>query len=287
MKSLRIVTVVFALLATCVLAQEKARATKLSARLHELATAVPITVAHRGDSRTCPENTVPAFRAAVSAGAAMVELDFRQTSDGVLVCLHDATVDRTTDGVQKLRRKKIAVDTLTLAQVQSLDAGAWKHARFAGTRIPTLEAALQVIQKGSVAMIEHKAGDPEALVKLLRRMRLVEDVLVQSFDWNFLERVHRLEPKITTAALGSKPIDRKQLEAVSRTGASMLHWSAKQWTVEQVERAQKLGYLLVGYTLNSDLEFVGAAGLGLHAITTDRPTRLRSLTSMGVVERAR
>jgi len=287
MTTLRIVTVVFALASTVALAQENARTTRLSTRLHKLATTVPITVAHRGDSRNYPENTVSAFRAAVRAGADMVELDFRQTSDGVLVCLHDATVDRTTDGVQKLRRKKIAVGTLTLAQVQSLDAGSWRHARLAGARIPTLEAALKVIQKGSVAMIEHKAGNPESLVKLLRRMRLVEDVLVQSFDWNFLERLHQLEPKITTAALGSKPIDRKRLVAVRRTGASMLHWSAKQWTVDQVEQAQKLGYLLAGYTLNSDIEFVGAAGLGLHAITTDRPRRLRLLSSKGLVERAR
>lgn len=267
--------------------QDGARTTALLSKLGELAAKAPITVAHRGASHDYPENTLPAFRAAGQAGATMVELDFRQTSDGVLVCLHDRTLDRTTDCEGKWNRKKANVDSVTLKELRQLDAGIWKDRRFAGTRIPTLEEALLVIQKRCTTMIEHKAGEPKTLVKLLRKLDLVDDVLVQSFDWEFLESVHRLEPKLTIAALGGKVIDADLLQAVRRTGAGMLHWDGRRLTIEQVQQAHQLGYLVGAFTLNSDVEFLGGAAIGLHAITTNRPDRLRALTVRGSVKRRR
>ena len=285
----RTVAAATALLFCCALSaqQHRARTTALLSRLGKLASTVPIAVAHRGASADFPENTLPAFRAAVQDGATMVELDFRQTSDGVLVCLHDRTLDRTTDCESKLKRKQVRVDSITLAELRRLDAGKWKNRRFAGTRIPTLEEALRAIQKHCTTMIEHKAGDPETLVKLLRKMDLVDDVLVQSFDWKFLERVHRLEPKLAIAALGSKELDSDMLRAAHRTGAGMLHWSGARLTIEQVQQAHKLGYLVCAYTFDSDVEFLGAAAIALDAITTNRPGRLRTLTARGLVKRAR
>ena len=284
----RTLTAAIALLLSAVLPAQQggARTTALLSKLGKLAAKAPITVAHRGASHEFPENTLPAFRAAGQAGATMIELDFRQTSDGVLVCLHDRTLDRTTDCEGKLKRKKVNIDSVTLADLRQLDAGIWKGRRFAGTRIPTLEEALQVIQKDCTTMIEHKAGEPEVLVKLLRKLDLVGDVLVQSFDWEFLERVHRLEPKLAIAALGSKEIDSDLLRAARRTGAGMLHWQSRRLTIEQVQLAHQLGYLVGAYTLNSDIEFFGAAAIGLDAITTDRPDRLRTLTARGIVKRA-
>jgi glycerophosphoryl diester phosphodiesterase len=96
--------------------------------------------AHRGGSATHPENTLPAFREAVRLGAHMVELDVAITQDGALVLMHDATVNRTTDG-------KGRVIDFTLAGLKRHDAGAWKDSRFAGTRVPTLEEALDVLPR--------------------------------------------------------------------------------------------------------------------------------------------
>lgn len=93
--------------------------------------------AHRGASSTHPENTLPALREAVRLGAHMIEFDLILSQDGVLVLMHDATVDRTTNG-------KGRVADLTLAQLRSLDAGAKKDARYAGTRIPTFAEALAI-----------------------------------------------------------------------------------------------------------------------------------------------
>lgn len=94
--------------------------------------------AHRGAMDTHPENTLPAFRAAVGAGAQMIEMDVYQTRDHQLVVIHDATVDRTTNGKGK-------VSELTLEEIKALDAGSWKSPEFAGERIPTLQEVLALM----------------------------------------------------------------------------------------------------------------------------------------------
>lgn len=94
--------------------------------------------AHRGASDTHPENTLAAFREAIRLGAHQIEFDVRLTKDGHLVVMHDATVDRTTDG-------QGAVTDMTLAELRRLDAGRKKHATFAGERVPTLEETLDMM----------------------------------------------------------------------------------------------------------------------------------------------
>jgi len=106
--------------------------------------------AHRGGGATLPENTLPALREAVRLGVHMVEFDLAVTSDDVLVLMHDATVDRTTDG-------KGSVRDFTLAALQRLDAGIKTHARFAGTRVPTLEEALEVLPRNVWINVDIKA----------------------------------------------------------------------------------------------------------------------------------
>lgn len=253
--------------------------TKLSRKLHALAADTTITVAHRGDSGNFPENCLPAFESAVSKAAEMVELDFHQTADQQLVCIHDATLDRTTDSRQRLGQTNLKVAKLSISKLQELDAGTWKHQKFAGTRIPTLEAALATIQAGSVTMIEHKAGDAQTLVTLLRKLNLIHDVLVQSFHWSFLEQVHALEPQITLAALGgSKKYPTptgEALDRIERTHSSMVHWSFKRLTKEHVTELHKRGYLVCVYTLDRVEDFEKAISMGVDAITTNRPSRLR------------
>ena len=88
--------------------------------------------AHRGAMETHPENTIPAFLAAVEAGAQMIEFDVWLTKDNQMVVIHDETVDRTTNGKGK-------VSELTLAEIKKLDAGSWKSSDFAGVTVPTLQ----------------------------------------------------------------------------------------------------------------------------------------------------
>ncbi|MCE5344663.1 MAG: hypothetical protein LLG13_00055 [Bacteroidales bacterium] len=94
--------------------------------------------AHRGASRTHPENTIPAFRAAINAGVQMIEFDVFMTKDNKMVVIHDGTVDRTTNGKGK-------VSDFTLEEIKKLDAGSWKAPEFAGERIPTIQEVLDVM----------------------------------------------------------------------------------------------------------------------------------------------
>src|SRR3989442_1716275 len=97
----------------------------------------PAGIAHRGANRVAPENTLPAFEAAIALGCDYVEIDVRATRDGQLVLLHDSTVDRTTDG-GTARRVVRRVAEMQFAAVRELDAGSRWGAAFQGTRIPTL-----------------------------------------------------------------------------------------------------------------------------------------------------
>lgn len=92
--------------------------------------------AHRGWSQKYPENTMLAYRKASELGVDQIEIDVRVTADDKLVIIHDATVDRTTNGSGR-------VDSMTLAQLRALDAGSWKGEEFAGERIPTLDEFIE------------------------------------------------------------------------------------------------------------------------------------------------
>ena len=121
-----------------------------------------INVAHRGASAYAPEHTLAAYRLALEQGADFVEQDLAVTRDGVLICLHDPSLERTTDVEERFperasevvvagkpRRVWLAND-FTLAEIKTLDAGSWFSPAFAGERVPTFDEA--------VALIRGKAG---------------------------------------------------------------------------------------------------------------------------------
>lgn len=122
------------------------------------ATAKPLIVAHRGLLKHSPENTLSNFRACLELRIGF-EVDVRRSKDGVLVCVHDDTVDRTTNG-------RGAVSSLTLAELKKLDAGAWFSPAFAGERIPTFDEVLDVVKTHDrdlvLIAIDLKAQDIEA-----------------------------------------------------------------------------------------------------------------------------
>jgi len=144
-------------------------ATLLAALLFPLAASAGLS-AHRGDVAAAPENTIPAFTSAVAKGAPQIEFDVNMSSDGHLVIMHDATVDRTTDGTGK-------VTDLTLAELRALDSGSWFGPEFAGTRIPTLRETLEAIPDGILCNV-HLKNDAEVAVKaarLIQEMGRLED----------------------------------------------------------------------------------------------------------------
>ena len=129
--------------------------------ISNLATRVKQIVAHRGASRERPECTVAALRRAIEAGATAVEMDVRTSKDGVLFLLHDATLDRTTDGIGP-------ANALTIAELQKLDAGSWFDRAYRNEQIPTLGQALETC-RGRIDVLldlkEQGAGYAKAVAK--------------------------------------------------------------------------------------------------------------------------
>src|SRR5262245_27754441 len=132
----------------------------------------PLVIGHRGFCAVAPENTLPSFKLALAAGADLVELDYYHSSDGVPVVIHDPELDRTTDSVKRWGTKKTRVDSKTIDELRSLDAGSWRDAQFMGTKLPLLTESLDLIQSNGITLIERKAGDPATCVKLLKERGL-------------------------------------------------------------------------------------------------------------------
>jgi glycerophosphoryl diester phosphodiesterase len=107
--------------------------------------------AHRGANKTHPENTIAAFKEAIHLGAQMIEFDVQLTKDNKLVIMHDATVNRTTNGFGK-------VSKLTFDEIRKLDAGSWKAEKFAGEKVPTLQEVFQIMPQNIWLNIHLKGG---------------------------------------------------------------------------------------------------------------------------------
>jgi glycerophosphoryl diester phosphodiesterase len=222
----------------------------------------PLVIGHRGYNQFAPENTLPSFKLAKSAGADLVELDYHHTLDGVPVVIHDPELDRTTDAVALWGGSKIRVDGRTMDELRALDAGKWFDPRFEGTHLSTLSEALDFIQDGNVTLIERKAGDAATCVSLLREKGLINQVVVQSFDWTYLKDFHALEPRQVLAALGppwsrsgkkledsEKILDPTWVDAVKEAGARIVVWN-RQITPDAVAYAHQQGMKVWVYTID-------------------------------------
>ena len=157
-----------------------------------------LTIAHRGASALYPENTLRAFIAAAELGADMCEFDVRMTRDGEVVVIHDATVNRTTDG----RGRVAAMSAMAIGR---LDAGVRFGAEFRGEHIPTLAEVAQALTGRCGMDVELKARGLEVRVcEILRGCGAIESAIVSSFDWDQLKIVASQEPALRLALLGEK-----------------------------------------------------------------------------------
>ena len=138
--------------------------------------------AHRGWCELYPENTMLAFKKALEIGVDQIETDIRITADGELVCIHDETVDRTTNGSGKVRE-------FTLAELRALDAGIVKGKEFAGEKIPTFAELMELVKDHptitlDIELKERPAGDGDPIP-----YEVCDRVLKMIDDYGFTDRV--------------------------------------------------------------------------------------------------
>ena len=234
----------------------------------------PLVIAHRGNSSQAPENTLAAFRSALSTKSDLIELDYYHSADNVPVVFHDKTLDRTTDARKRWGVKKAKLTAYKSSQLFQLDAGSWFDAKYRSERIPSLRKSLDVIQSGNTTLIERKGGSAPELVTLLRRMKLTDRVVVQAFDWEFLKQAHRLEPRLTIAALGSKRVTNARLDDIKATGAKVIAWNYKDLTKADVANIHRRGWKVWCYTVNEKKHALRLLDYGVNGLITAVPREM-------------
>ncbi|MFF5439339.1 glycerophosphodiester phosphodiesterase [Streptomyces achromogenes] len=214
-----------------------------------------LTIGHRGVMGVEPENTLRSFVAAQRAGLDLIELDLHLSKDGALVVMHDAEVDRTTDGSGPIAEK-------TLAELRALDAGR-------GERVPVFEEVLEAVRAPLQAEIKDVAA-ARALAEVMRARDLTARVEVSSFHDEAITEIARLVPGVHTALVAS----RYGTEVVDRAvaaGAATVCLNIRRLTLEIVEHARASGLRILGWVVNTQDHLRLVRALELDGATTDYP----------------
>ncbi len=230
-----------------------------------------LIIAHRGASGNAPENTLAAFRKAVALGATFIETDLQLSRDARFVAIHDATVNRTTNGHG-------AVHDMTLADLRKLDAGSWFGSEFAGERIPTLEEILEFSKKNDVVFyLEIKPGaawgGEHALIGALRDSGEIPRAVVISFDAAIVLNLRKIEPTLMTGLLYDGQIE-NPLEKAVEIGARQLAIRGDLVTPALIAQAKKKDLQVVCWTVNHPAHMRMLAAAGVDGIMSDYPDRL-------------
>jgi glycerophosphoryl diester phosphodiesterase len=231
-----------------------------------------LTIAHRGASALYPENTLCAFLAAADLGADMCEFDVRMTRDGEVVVIHDATVNRTTDG-----RGRVA--EMNAAAIKRLDAGVRFGGEFRGERIPTLAEVAAALGGRCSMDVELKAvGLEHRVCGILRESGAIESAIVSSFDWDQLKIVAAQEPELRVALLGEKA-PASLLEAASAMRAYAIAPRFDIASAELCAEAHRRGLAVYVWTVDDVLTMRRLMAAGVDGIMTNHPERLRELVA--------
>ncbi len=248
----------------------------------------PVNLAHRGASSLAPENTIEAFRLAVEAGAGGLELDVHLTRDGHVVVIHDATVDRTTDGAGPV--SEMTVDELRgfdAGHNFSPDGGLSRPYRGRDVRVPTLEEVLREFP-GVAINIEIKAGRPgieAAVLGVLRDADALGRVLVVSTPHAIVKRFRRISGgHVSTGAskweigvfylLSRLCLERLVHPAYESLQVPLRHRGLPLVTSRFIRAAHDRGVRVDVWTINQANEMRRLLDLGANVIMTDRPATL-------------
>ena len=219
-----------------------------------------LKIGHRGAAGHAPENTVAAIQKGIALGVDFVEIDVRRTADGVLVALHDETVNRTTNG-------KGRVDRLSLREVKKFDAGNGEH-------IPTLEEVLKVAAGQAGLMLELKVeGVARQAVETVRGVGFRDPVIYASFLHDELTHVRAVDPEASLMVLFGRlpqaPVSRATAHGPSHVG--LRHDTATRRLVDAFHRA---GLLVFVYTADRPGDIQHALSVGVDGVISNFPERI-------------
>lgn len=265
-----------------------------------LLASTPVEVqGHRGARAVRPENTLAAFEYALGVGVDVLELDVAVTKDRHVVVAHDPHLmpERCLGPEKKRLGAPLAIASLTLEQVKTYDCGSLKNPRFprqelAPAEIPTLDEVLALAKRSKHPAAKtvhfnietkifpaHPDLSPppetfaELVVKMVRRHKLVERTIVQSFDHRTLVATKKLEPKIRIAML--QPDGLPPLVPIARALGAEIVSPHHEWIRKQdVDQLHRVGVRVVPWTANDREAWTRLLELGVDGIITDDPAAL-------------
>lgn len=251
---------------------------------HSFLEPMPRVIAHRGDSRNYPENTLPAFESAVRMGIDVVETDIHLTKDGVLVIWHDPTLERNTDGRGR-------IEDHTLEELRRFDAGytftqdGGKTFPFRGkgVRICTLAEALEHCP-GQRFNIDLKTKCPEIVdefIKVIREHDAVDRVVGASFHLSNLKRLRRLAPDFLTSVTTAEVVPllfRQKTHTLPKAfkrkiifQIPMAAGPVKVVTPAFVKAMHQRGAVVMVWTINDEETMRKLFEMGVDSVMTDDP----------------
>lgn len=218
--------------------------------------------AHRGSSVKAPENTLSALKLAISHGADYVELDAQETKDGSIVITHDSNFKRTA-GVDN------NIWDMTLEEIKKVDVGNYFDEKFKGEQIPTLQEFIDMAKDKIKLNIEikkhgHEKNLVSSVVKIIEDKNFVDKCVVTSLDYDVIQEVKRLNPKIKTGYIAYVAIG-----DVEKLNIDFYSVEETNINADFVERAHKANREVHAWTINNEDDIQKMIDLNVDNIITD------------------
>ena len=215
-----------------------------------------LKIGHRGARAYEPENTLASFRRAIELGVDAVELDVRKTRDNELVVIHNADVNKTTEG-------NGPVNSFTLEEIK-------KFVTEKGEHIPTLEEVFDAVGKRVKILVELKEeGTEEKVIELIRRKKLMDDVILISFHDDVLKKLRELDDKVTLGLIYVR--HKNPIKSALELKAEYLLPLYRFTHSANVKKAHEAGLKVIVWTINTKEEAIEYKKKGVDGIATDRP----------------
>ena len=206
---------------------------------------MPKIVCHRGAKTFAPENTLSVVDLAFDQGFNIVEIDVRQTKDGVPVVMHDSRVNRTTNG-------RVAIKKMSYDVVSQLDYGSWFDTFFTDEKVRPLEDVLVHAKGRGEVYIEIKEAEPKLLLELVQQFEMLEDCFFWCEDIRIMDQLRLLNKNLRLMA---RRYDFKTLKAtIERHQPQVIGFNGLNFTEEELEQCRELGILSMPFYLGSGLE---------------------------------
>lgn len=236
-----------------------------------------INIAHRGDSGNRPENTLAAFESANEIGADQIELDVQFSEDGELIVVHDAAVDRTTNGHGAVRE-------MTLAELKALDAGAWFAGDYAGQRLPTLAEAVSIFPEWMGLNLNTNYFDPQCdeyerkIVQVLEQVGLLSRTVIAAYHLETIRRCRRAAPELECRILPGPECNIYNYIALCQEYNLRTMQPGRDMMIpEFVDTCHRYGLQLDLFYADTRGDMVKYIEMGVDGILTDYSARLKDV----------